>query len=184
MDSIILYTTFILATGCIITDFLYQRIPNAITLPAMLLALSYHTLTSGWTGLMTSMIGLLIGMALLLIPYIMGGMGAGDVKMLGAMGALVGPYGVIDIVIYAAIAGGFYVLLMLLFNREFRNTFLKRYWNMLKTYFISRQVVIGELTIAHSGPKLCYGIAIAIGAYVYMSNVIFALDFLPNNILA
>jgi len=184
VDNILLYSIFIIATGCIITDLLYQRIPNMITLPAMLLALSYHTLTTGWTGLMASLIGLLLGMALLLIPYIMGGMGAGDVKMLGAMGALVGPYGVIAILIYAAVTGGLYVLLLLLFKRQFRNTFLTRYWNMLKTYFYTRQVVIGELTIAHNGPKLCYGIAIAIGAYVYMSDVIFALDFLPNNILA
>jgi len=184
MDNILFYATFIIATGCIITDLLYQRIPNAITLPTMFLALSYHTFTLGWTGLSTSMTGLLLGIALLLIPYIMGGMGAGDVKMLGAMGALVGPYGVITIVIYAAIAGGFYVLLLLVFHRQFRNKFLTRYWTMLKTYFFTRQIVIGELSIAHSGPKLCYGIAIAIGAYIYMSDAIFALDLLSNNILA
>ena len=184
MDNILFYSIFIIATGCIITDLLYQRIPNMITLPTMLLALLYHTMQSGWAGLMTSMIGLLLGMALLLIPYIMGGMGAGDVKMLGAMGALVGPYGVIDIIIYASLAGGFYVLLLVLFNRQFRTKSITRYWTLLKTYFFSRQIVIGELSIAHNGPKLCYGIAIAIGAYVYISDAIFRLDCLPNNILA
>ena len=184
MDHLLFYTTFIIASSCIITDLLYQRIPNMITLPTMLLALSYHALTAGWPGLMTSMIGLLLGMLLLLIPYIMGGMGAGDVKMVGAMGALVGPWGVIDIVIYAAFAGGLYVVLLLLFNRQFRTQFFTRYWILLKTYFLTRQIVIGELSIAHNGPKLCYGIAIAIGAYIYMSDVIFKLDLLPNNILA
>jgi prepilin peptidase CpaA len=184
MENLLFYPLFLMATVSLITDLRYQRIPNVVTLPTMLLALSYHTLTSGWTGLMISMTGLLLGMALLFIPYIMGGMGAGDVKMLGAMGALAGPHGVIAIVIYAAIAGGVYVLLLLLFNRQFRNKFLTRYWTMLKTYFFTRQIVIGELSIAHNGPKLCYGIAIATGAYVYMSDAIFALDLLSNNILA
>ena len=155
MDNLLFYHLFLMATVCIITDLRYQRIPNVVTLPTMLLALSYHALTAGWAGLMTSMTGLLLGTALFLIPYLMGGMGAGDVKMVGAMGALVGPWGVIDIVIYAAFAGGLYVVLLLLFNRQFRTKFITRYWILLKMYFFTRQIVIGELSIVHNGPKLC-----------------------------
>ncbi|MFP3361714.1 A24 family peptidase, partial [Planococcus sp. SIMBA_143] len=65
-----------------ITDVRNRRILNSVTFPAMGIGLLYYTMTLGLEGFLFSGAGLLVGFALLLIPYLLGGMGAGDVKLL------------------------------------------------------------------------------------------------------
>ncbi len=54
--------------------------------------------------------GLFLGVAFLLPVYLIGGMGAGDVKLMGAVGSILGPQGVFIAFLYSAIAGGLYAL--------------------------------------------------------------------------
>jgi prepilin peptidase CpaA len=68
-------------------DLRERRIPNAITLPALALALSIHGATRGGTGLLLSLGGALAAGALLLPGYLLRATGAGDVKLLMAVGA-------------------------------------------------------------------------------------------------
>ncbi len=73
------------------TDARMHRIPNYLTVPAALLGLAYHAFApTGW-GAMTSLAGFGVGFALLFIPWLFGGSGAGDVKLLAALGAWLGP---------------------------------------------------------------------------------------------
>lgn len=174
----------VVAITCIITDYRYQRIPNAITYPSMLIGFITHFSISGSAGLYTSLLGLLFGVSLLLIPYLMGGLGAGDVKMLGALGAFVGPKGVLVILLYAAIVGGLYAIYLLIRDRDYRKQFLNKHFSMIKMFFLTRQFFPDELSIVNDGPKLCYGIAIAIGAYVYISEAFFGFTILSTSLFA
>ena len=73
------------------TDARMHRIPNYLTVPTALLGLAYHALApTGW-GAMTALAGFGVGFALLFIPWLFGGSGAGDVKLLAALGAWLGP---------------------------------------------------------------------------------------------
>ena len=63
------------------------RIPNALTFPLMLGGIAYHAWVGGWQGMAYSVTGMIAGSLLLLGPYLLGGIGAGDVKLLAAMGA-------------------------------------------------------------------------------------------------
>ncbi|MBX7073880.1 MAG: A24 family peptidase [Pirellulales bacterium] len=74
-----------------ITDIRYRRIPNYLTVPVAAAGLVFHTLHPQGFGLFTAAAGLLVGFALLLAPALMGGSGMGDVKLLAALGAWLGP---------------------------------------------------------------------------------------------
>ena len=89
-----------------ITDYRFFRIYNALTLPLFLSAIIYHFLLSGWSGLFQSLSGALFGLAILLLPFAMGGMGAGDVKLLAAVGAWLGLPVTISVFVWSALFSG------------------------------------------------------------------------------
>lgn len=108
---------FIVLIICLITDLKNRKIYNKIIFPALLLALLFNTILYGWSGLTTSFLGFLAGLGILLIPYLMGGMGAGDVKLLAVIGAVKGAPFVLATAIFMALIGGLVGLGMLLFRK-------------------------------------------------------------------
>ena len=66
-------------------------VPNMLTAPAMLLGLALNVWAFGWDGLQASLVGWATAIGLLVMPFAAGGIGGGDVKMMGAVGALLGP---------------------------------------------------------------------------------------------
>ncbi len=87
-------------------DIRLRRIPNWLTLPSMVVGVGIHLASGGVAGLVNSIKGLAVGTAVLLIPFLAGGMGGGDVKLMGAVGALQGVSLVVHSVLYAAVVGG------------------------------------------------------------------------------
>jgi prepilin peptidase CpaA len=78
---------------CTISDLRERRIPNAVLLPALVFALALHGSSSGFAGIGLAVGGLAVGLLFLMPLYVMRGMGAGDVKLLGVAGAFLGPWG-------------------------------------------------------------------------------------------
>ncbi|HHY46263.1 MAG TPA: peptidase A24 [Firmicutes bacterium] len=99
-------------------DLRYRRIPNSLVAIGFLLGLALNLVEMGLKGLLFSLGGGFLGIALLFIPFALGGMGAGDVKLLGALGALVGPRGVFFTMVYGALAGGVMAVLLLVRHRR------------------------------------------------------------------
>lgn len=89
-----------------LTDAFRFKVYNVLTLPLMVSGLIYHGVAGGWSGLSLSFLGLLVGFVLLLIPFLMGGIGAGDVKLLAGVGAWTGLPWILYIFIYAGLAAG------------------------------------------------------------------------------
>lgn len=87
-------------------DIKSRRIPNHLVLVGLITAVLWHGLSGGTNGLIQSLQGWAVGMALLFIPFILGGMGAGDVKLLGMIGALQGSAFVINTFLWMALWGG------------------------------------------------------------------------------
>src|SRR3954452_20112624 len=75
----------------VVTDIRRRRIYNVLTFPAMALGIVLNTVLHGGAGLLLSVTGLLLGAAIFFIPGAAGGRGAGDLKLLAAIGALGGP---------------------------------------------------------------------------------------------
>src|SRR5262249_40415373 len=74
---------------------------------------------NGPTGFLLSVFGLLLGAAIFLLPVAAGGRGAGDLKLLAAVGALGGPVFVIWCAIFTGIVGGVFAIAVLLAKRRF-----------------------------------------------------------------
>jgi len=160
---------FILLSSCVliaaaIFDLRYQKIPNKLTFPTMVISLAYFGATRGLEGLLFSAGGILLGMAILIIPYLMGGMGAGDVKLLGAVGAVLGPFGVFNVFVLTGIIGGIYAVLFLIVNRKRSKGSFLRLATMIKTFVRTGQFIYIPAPKNEKKIKLCYGIAIALGA--------------------
>jgi prepilin peptidase CpaA len=96
-----------------VTDIWKFKVYNALTLPLMLGGLIYHSTTSGWVGLANSMLGLLFGFSILLLFHAMGGMGAGDVKLMAGIGAWLGMPLTFYVFIASGLAGGVYAVALL-----------------------------------------------------------------------
>jgi prepilin peptidase CpaA len=89
-----------------VTDLRTRRIPNALT--ASMAALGVGFAATGISGMSigASLVGLALGLALMLPGHFLGATGAGDVKLMGAVGAVVGPGIVVSAFLFTAIAGG------------------------------------------------------------------------------
>ncbi len=157
----------VLIIGAII-DLCTQKIPNFLTFPAMVAGLVYHTVTSGWHGMIFSFSGLMVGTAIFLIPYMMGGMGAGDAKLMGAVGSIIGLKGIFYASLLTAITGGIYALVLFLLNIQFLKSFFSRHILTAKTFSHTGKFIPIPADNAEKRPKLCYGVAIAIGTLFYM----------------
>lgn len=107
--------------ACIL-DVKQRRIPNWLTGPALLAGLLLHLLSGGWSGLGSSLGALLICGAVFLLFYVAGGMGAGDVKLIAALGALLGVSDVVPLLAFTAIFGGALAVLMAMRHGRLRET--------------------------------------------------------------
>ncbi len=73
-------------------DYRYKKIPNKFNFPIILTGPIINYYLHGMVGLKISIFGLLLGLGLLFIPFALGGVGAGDVKLLSGIGALKGAH--------------------------------------------------------------------------------------------
>ena len=164
---LIIFLSSILIASAII-DLRVQKIPNLLTFPTIIVGLIYHLLANKWAGLLFSFEGLALGIAIFIIPYIMGGMGAGDAKLVGAVGAIIGPKGVLIASLFTAIAGGIYALIVFIFNIQYLKDFISRNALTMKAFALTRHFIPIPAGDSVEKPKLCYGVAIAIGTLSYI----------------
>ena len=91
----IMTVLLIVLAAAVVTDLRSHRVPNILLAPALSLALLLHTMHGGVDGLMIAAGGFALGIVMFLPLYLVGGMAAGDVKLLGVVGSLLGPWGAI-----------------------------------------------------------------------------------------
>ena len=151
-----------------IIDFRSQKIPNLITFPAVIIALLYHFFTLGIDGLIFSALGMATGIALLIIPYMLGLSGAGDAKLMGAVGALLGSKSVFIAFLLTALVGGIYAIILILFNQKQFKGFFKKQLITLQLFILTRKFIPDPVEENSKKPKLCYGVAIALGTFIYL----------------
>jgi len=104
------YLLILLLIICVLTDIKSRRVYNKVLLPFLIVSLAAGFITGGWTLLLESVKGFILGLVILIIPFSKGGIGAGDVKLLAVIGGIKGPVFVIYVFLAGALAGGLLAL--------------------------------------------------------------------------
>ena len=147
------------------------KVPNLITYPMIVAGWVYSFGFYGWEGLGWSLLGTVVGLALLLPLYSIGGMGAGDVKLLAGVGAWVW----VETTFYAfcvtAVLGGVIAVGMVLYQRQWHKHF-NQFFAICDEITTIRNADQLSVIAAERKPTMMllpYGIPIAIGTIAYFA---------------
>jgi len=156
------YVLTVVLLICATTDVISKKIYNVVLMPALLFAIGYNWFQGGWPGLGQSLLGLLVGLLILILPFAKGGIGAGDVKLLGVVGAFKG----VMFVFYAAIGMGLAGGLMALGFWFYRFGVIDTIFDLVKGVYIMVRsgFTLFPFRLFNEKIMLPYGVAIALGA--------------------
>jgi len=105
-------------------DIRSRRVPNFLTLPGICCGLLLHFVFGGWAQLGTSALAGLICFSIFLIFWLAGGMGAGDVKLIAAVGCLAGLPNIGNVLVTTALAGGLMAVVLAILRGRAKETLL------------------------------------------------------------
>ena len=153
---------FIVIVACVF-DVATSRIPNALTFTTAALALAFHALVPSGLGVTFALIGLVVGLAVFFPLFALGAMGAGDVKLMAAIGAWLGWKAIVFVALYGSAAGGVLALIVALRRQYVRQAF--RNLKMLGMYWWLEGVKpLPALTLeSKHSMRFPYALAIAAG---------------------
>jgi prepilin peptidase CpaA len=152
-------------------DAIRFRVPNWLTYPLVVGGWVYSTAAFGWEGMSWSLFGTVVGLALLLPVYAIGGMGAGDVKLFAGVGAWLHATQTLHAFCISAVVGGVIAVALVAWRRDW-----KKHWTQFQV--ISFEVLTirdpeALSTIAaerkSSMALLPYGVPIMLGTVLYLA---------------
>lgn len=122
MDSAMTFPLTVVVVSSVVasvSDLRNFRIPNALTFPLIISGVAYHVIVGGLVGLQSSLLGAFFGLAILFMFYVIGAMGAGDVKLMAGVGAWLGMPGTVYVFSIAGLATGAYSFVLLAWRGRF-----------------------------------------------------------------
>lgn len=151
-------------------DTRYRRIPNAFVLGTLISGLAVNTICFGWKGLGNSLLGCLLAFGLMFGVRIFTGLGAGDVKLFGAIGALIGVQQVLPAFLFVVILGGVLSAFAMIRSGTARQTMIGVY--QILTGLLPGRELPSRDTFTRSGVTIPYGIAITCGSVLAMFSAL------------
>jgi prepilin peptidase CpaA len=164
MDSLPLWTALAVCLAAAAVDLRSRRIPNVLTLGALAAGFVLQGALAGPAGLVHAFAGALAAGLPALAVFALRGMGGGDVKLLAACGALLGPAAALQLLLATAVAGGVLAAAAIAARRAW--TVTGSYLQALALHWRRRgPVACPEVSLGRSrGIAVPYGVAIALGA--------------------
>lgn len=159
------------------TDLKSREIPNQLVVAGTIVGLLFWSVFHGFSGTLTAVVGGAVGLGVFLLLALIGAMEMGDVKLMGALGTLLGWPLVLAGLIHVVMAGFFFALFWVILHGH-----LKRTLHNLKIALVtwlrpgSPRVKLSELPTT----PLPYGVAIALGGIWTLAAVLFP----PINLLS
>jgi prepilin peptidase CpaA len=145
------------------------KVPNWLTFPLVLAGWAAGAYCGGAGGLGWSIAGTLVGLGLLLPAYAIGGMGAGDVKLMAGIGAWIGATATFYAFCVSSVVGGLIAVAMVLYRRQWHHHFLQ-FFKIVDEILVLRDTeMLADIAAQRKSTMLLlpYGIPIALGTIGY-----------------
>jgi prepilin peptidase CpaA len=147
-------------------DWRYRRIPNWLTVPGLLLGIGMNSLATGWQGAKGSLLGALLGLGLLLPFVLVRSLGAGDWKLVGALGAFLGPGQLTTVLLGAVFVAGAMAVGLIIYKGRVRQA-LRNIGSMVAALF-SLRLPPNQVSLDNpEALKVPFGVAIALTVILY-----------------
>jgi prepilin peptidase CpaA len=148
------------------TDWRSRRIPNWLTAPALILGIGANTLAHGWTGAKESLLGAGLGLGLLLPFVLLRSLGGGDWKLVGALGAFLGPPRLIVVLLASILVAGAMAVVLIIWKRRVSQT-LRNLAHLVASLF-TLHLPGPELSLDNpESLKVPFGVAVAVAVVLY-----------------
>src|SRR5215510_9091004 len=157
-----------LVIGCAacVTDVQSRRIPNWLTFGAAGAALVFHAVAPSGGGFMFAVTGWFVGALIMFVPFALRGLGAGDVKLVAALGAWLGPTNAMWVALYAGVAGFVMAVVVAAYHGYLRTAF-PNIWFMFQHLTANGVGRLDDISLeGRSGPRLAYRLPIFAGLFV------------------
>jgi prepilin peptidase CpaA len=149
-----------LAAWAGVLDWRYRRIPNWLTAPGVVAGIAVNTAANGWTGAKTSLLGAGLGLLVLLPFVLIRALGAGDWKLLGALGACLGPAQLVAVLIGSMLVAGVMAIVLIIYKGRARQS-LRNMGHMLGSFLMLR-LPGSEVSLDNpDATKIPFGVAVA-----------------------
>ncbi len=139
-----IFIALLLCVIAAVTDVRSLKIYNKLTVPALLLGLIFQVILHGFDGFFDGIAGVLVAFAVLLVPFMIGAMGAGDVKLMSALGAWVGISFASQIVLIACLLTGAASVIALLRRGGLSAAWLNVKINWFRLQTLQHHLVLDE----------------------------------------
>jgi prepilin peptidase CpaA len=162
------FVSFVLVVAAVI-DGWQLKVPNWITFPFVISGWVYGAVVGGWVGFGWSLCGTAVGLGLLLPAYAIGGMGAGDVKLLAGVGAWILPSNTFYAFCVSAVVGGAIAVAMVLFRHRWQRH-RDQFFAIVNEIMVVREPsALASLAAQRKSSMMLlpYGIPIALGTIAY-----------------
>jgi len=156
----------LVAIGAGILDWRYRRIPNWLTVSGFVAGVAVNTILYRWPGLKAALLGTLLGLGLLLPFVLVRSLGAGDWKLAGALGACLGPWQLLSVLMGAILVAGVMALVVVIWKRRLKRT-LFNIAHLLAALF-SLRMPGSEVSLDDpQSTKIPFGVAVALTVLFY-----------------
>lgn len=139
LPTVVVLVASVIAT---ITDIWRFKVYNILTMPLIVSGPIFYAIFYGYEGVTESLLGMLFGFGIFLVPYMLGGVGAGDVKFIGGLGSWLGLSTIVTVTVVGCLATGVYAIVLIITQKQFKST-----WINLKILFYRLKAVCRLLRV-------------------------------------
>jgi len=164
--QIIWILTLALTISAALLDWRSRRIPNWLTVPGFLSGVTLHVVLNGWQGLQFALAGGALALILLLPLVMLRALGAGDWKLMGAVGAFLGWKLFLFVMFGSILASGIMAIVQMIRVGRVAETF-RNMWTLLKGFFVFGLKKNPQISLDNTRLlKLPFGVAVAAATVV------------------